>query len=70
MVVGRVFVIILVVISILWIPIIQASQGSRLFDYIQSITSFLAPPGTVKIIIVILNKFFSSLCCLYNGHFF
>jgi len=27
MVVGRVFVVILVVISILWIPIIQASQG-------------------------------------------
>jgi uncharacterized sodium:solute symporter family permease YidK len=27
MVVGRVFVIILVAISILWIPIIQASQG-------------------------------------------
>jgi solute carrier family 5 (sodium/glucose cotransporter), member 9 len=61
MVVGRVFVIILVVISILWIPIIQASQGSRLFDYIQSITSFLAPPGTLKIIINIpplLNFFF------------
>lgn len=27
MVVGRVFVVVLVVISILWIPIIQASQG-------------------------------------------
>lgn len=44
MVVGRLFVVVLVVISILWIPIIQASQGSRLFDYIQSITSYLAPP--------------------------
>ena len=44
MVVGRVFVVIFVVISILWIPVIEMSQGSRLFDYIQSVTSFLAPP--------------------------
>jgi uncharacterized sodium:solute symporter family permease YidK len=28
MIVGRVFVVVLVVVSILWLPIIQASQGS------------------------------------------
>ncbi|XP_072024828.1 sodium/glucose cotransporter 4-like [Amphiura filiformis] len=44
MVVGRIFVLIMVGISILWIPIIQAAQGGRLFDYIQSITSYLSPP--------------------------
>jgi hypothetical protein len=44
MVVGRVFVVVFVCVSILWIPVIEASQGSRLFDYIQSVTSFLAPP--------------------------
>merc|ERR1719244_1724108 len=42
--VGRLFVLVLVGISIIWIPIIQASQGSQLFNYIQSITSFLSPP--------------------------
>lgn len=41
---GRIFVLVLVVISIIWIPIINASQGSQLFVYIQSITSYLAPP--------------------------
>lgn len=41
---GRLFVIFLVVISVIWIPIINASQGSQLFTYIQSITSYLAPP--------------------------
>ncbi len=41
---GRAFVLVLVVISVIWIPIINASQGSELFDYIQSITSYLAPP--------------------------
>ena len=30
--------------SVLWIPVINASQGSQLFVYIQSITSYLAPP--------------------------
>ncbi len=41
---GRFFVLVLVGISIIWIPIINASQGSQLFVYIQSITSYLAPP--------------------------
>eukprot|EP00095_Tigriopus_kingsejongensis_P001027 snap_masked-scaffold587_size153100-processed-gene-0.18 protein:Tk01027 transcript:snap_masked-scaffold587_size153100-processed-gene-0.18-mRNA-1 annotation:"hypothetical protein DAPPUDRAFT_215063" len=41
---GRMFVLVLVVVSIIWIPIINASQGSQLFVYIQSITSYLAPP--------------------------
>jgi len=41
---GRIFIVFLVVVSVIWIPIIQAAQGSQLFVYIQSITSFLAPP--------------------------
>ena len=41
---GRAFVLVLVVVSVVWIPIINASQGSQLFNYIQSITSYLAPP--------------------------
>ena len=56
MVIGRVFVVALVIISILWIPIIQASQGSRLFDYIQSITSFLAPPVCAVYVMAIFFK--------------
>merc|ERR1719495_73575 len=44
LIVGRVFVLVLVGISIVWIPIIQVSQGSQLFNYIQAITSYLAPP--------------------------
>ena len=41
---GRIFVLFLVGISVAWIPIINASPGSQLFVYIQSITSYLAPP--------------------------
>ncbi|XP_040578218.1 sodium/mannose cotransporter SLC5A10 isoform X2 [Lepeophtheirus salmonis] len=43
-IVGRIFVFILVIISILWIPVIQSANDSQLFIYIQSITSFLSPP--------------------------
>nr|CAH0112056.1 unnamed protein product [Daphnia galeata] len=44
LIVGRLFVLVLVAVSILWIPVIQASQGGQLFVYIQNITSYLAPP--------------------------
>lgn len=40
----RIFVFALVLVSILWIPIVQASQGGQLFIYIQSISSYLQPP--------------------------
>ncbi|XP_036435078.1 sodium/glucose cotransporter 4 isoform X2 [Colossoma macropomum] len=53
MVVGRVFVLLLVVVSILWIPIIQSANSGQLFDYIQAITSFLAPPITAVFLMAI-----------------
>ncbi|NWR82776.1 SC5A9 protein, partial [Furnarius figulus] len=56
MIVGRVFILILVVISILWIPIIQSANSGKLFDYIQSITSYLAPPITALFLLAIFCK--------------
>uniref|UniRef100_A0A672U2R8 Solute carrier family 5 member 9 n=1 Tax=Strigops habroptila TaxID=2489341 RepID=A0A672U2R8_STRHB len=56
MIVGRVFILILIVISILWIPIIQSANSGQLFDYIQSITSYLAPPITALFILAIFCK--------------
>ncbi|XP_050163258.1 sodium/glucose cotransporter 4 [Myiozetetes cayanensis] len=56
MIVGRVFILILVLISILWIPIIQSANSGKLFDYIQSITSYLAPPITALFILAIFCK--------------
>ena len=34
----------LVLVSIAWIPIVRASQGSQLFVYIMTVSSFLQPP--------------------------
>lgn len=52
----RLFIVFLVVISILWIPIIQSSNSGQLFDYIQSITSYLAPPITALFLLAIFSK--------------
>ncbi|XP_040216469.1 sodium/glucose cotransporter 4 isoform X4 [Rana temporaria] len=56
MIVGRVFIVILVAISILWIPIIQAANSGLLFDYVQSVTSYLSPPVTAIFILAIFVK--------------
>ncbi|KAK2507223.1 hypothetical protein MC885_004934 [Smutsia gigantea] len=56
MLVGRVFVVFLVAISILWIPIIQSSSSGQLFTYIQSVTSYLAPPVTALFLLAIFCK--------------
>ncbi|XP_061834449.1 sodium/glucose cotransporter 4 [Nerophis lumbriciformis] len=44
MIVGRVFTLVLVCVSILWIPVIQSASSGKLFDYSQSVISFLCPP--------------------------
>ncbi|XP_063414642.1 sodium/mannose cotransporter SLC5A10-like [Mytilus trossulus] len=44
LIVGKVFIVILVGISVAWIPLIQNSQEGQLFLYIQAVTGYLAPP--------------------------
>lgn len=43
-IVGRLVTLILVVVSVLWIPFIQAYGSGELFIYIQSMTSYFSPP--------------------------
>ncbi|KER26650.1 hypothetical protein T265_06152 [Opisthorchis viverrini] len=42
MIVGRISTLVLIGVSIAWIPVVKSS--SALFHYIQSVTSYLAPP--------------------------
>ncbi|KAM8854025.1 sodium/glucose cotransporter 2 [Synchiropus picturatus] len=44
LIVGRIWVLCIVAVSICWIPVVQAAQSGQLFDYIQSVSSYLAPP--------------------------
>ncbi|XP_033732423.1 sodium/glucose cotransporter 4-like [Pecten maximus] len=42
--VGRLFVVVLCVISILWIPLVKSSQGGKLFQYMTAIEAYLGSP--------------------------
>ncbi|XP_018649694.1 inositol transporter [Schistosoma mansoni] len=56
MVVSRIFVIVLILLSIAWIPVIQEFQGSQLYIYIQGVSAYLAPPVASVYLCAILNK--------------
>ncbi|CAH8526013.1 unnamed protein product [Schistosoma curassoni] len=56
MVVSRIFIIILILLSIAWIPVIQELQGSQLFIYIQAISAYLAPPVASVYLCAVLIK--------------
>ena len=54
LVVGRSFVLVLVGISVAWIPIISSFNSSQLFVYIQAISNFLSPQVTAVFLLGIL----------------
>uniref|UniRef100_A0A0X3NWJ4 Sodium/myo-inositol cotransporter n=3 Tax=Schistocephalus solidus TaxID=70667 RepID=A0A0X3NWJ4_SCHSO len=56
MIVGRLFVVLMVGLSILWVPVIQSMQGGQLFIYIQSISAYLSPPIAAVYLMAILWK--------------
>ncbi|KAF3702112.1 Sodium/glucose cotransporter 1 [Channa argus] len=56
MIAGRVFILVLIGLSIAWIPVVQSAQSGQLFDYIQSITSYLTPPIAAVFMLAIFCK--------------
>ncbi|XP_010787531.1 sodium/glucose cotransporter 1 [Notothenia coriiceps] len=56
MIAGRVFIVFLIGVSIAWIPVVQEAQSGQLFDYIQSITSYLTPPVAAVFMLAIFCK--------------
>ncbi|MAO66637.1 MAG: Na+/glucose cotransporter [Balneola sp.] len=51
---GRLATVIMVIIGLLWIPVIQGSRG--LYDYLQGVQSYLAPPIFVVFFLGVFNK--------------
>ncbi|CAM9656271.1 unnamed protein product [Lampetra planeri] len=52
--VGRLLVtVILVAASLVWIPILQSANSGQLYVYIQSVTSYLAPPVTAVFVLAV-----------------
>uniref|UniRef100_A0A452RS39 Sodium/glucose cotransporter 1 n=1 Tax=Ursus americanus TaxID=9643 RepID=A0A452RS39_URSAM len=50
------FILVLIGISIAWVPIVQSAQSGQLFDYIQSITSYLGPPIAAVFLLAVFWK--------------
>ncbi|XP_033074146.1 sodium/glucose cotransporter 2 isoform X2 [Trachypithecus francoisi] len=51
--VGRLWVVFIVVVSVAWLPVVQAAQGGQLFDYIQAVSSYLAPPVSAVFVLAL-----------------
>ena len=52
----RVFIIVLSGVSILWVPLVESSQGGQLFVYIQAIQGYLGTPIGALFLLAILWK--------------
>ena len=56
MIVGRVTVLIMVGISILWLPILQEQQGGLLWFYIAAICAYLSVPWCIAFLLGLFWK--------------
>ncbi|RJP34537.1 MAG: Na+/glucose cotransporter [Candidatus Omnitrophota bacterium] len=60
--IGRVATAVMVVIGLLWIPVIQGARG--LYDYLQGVQGYLAPPIFVVFFLGVFMKRINSAGCL------
>lgn len=66
--VGRIATAVMVLIGLAWLPVIRGGKG--LYDYLQGVQSYLAPPIFVVFFLGILNKRLNGKGCLaalYTG---
>jgi len=61
--VGRVATFVMVLIGILWIPVIKGGRG--LYDYLQGVQSYLAPPIFVVFFLGVFYKRLNAKGCLW-----
>jgi len=60
--IGRVATGVMVIVGLLWIPVIQGGRG--LYDYLQGIQAYLAPPIFVVFFLGVFNKRLNANGCL------
>ncbi|XP_024095780.2 probable glucose sensor protein SLC5A4 [Pongo abelii] len=53
---GRIFVLLLTVVSIVWVPLVQMSRNGQLIHYTESISSYLGPPIAAVFVLAIFCK--------------
>lgn len=59
---GRVATAVMVLVGLLWIPVIQGGRG--LYDYLQGVQAYLAPPIFVVFFLGVFNKRLNAKGCL------
>ncbi|XP_052449091.1 sodium/myo-inositol cotransporter-like [Carassius gibelio] len=67
MVAGRMFVILIVAISIAWVPFIVEMQGGQMFLYIQEVSDYLTPPIAALFLLGILWKRCNETGAFWGG---
>lgn len=60
--VGRVATVVLIVVSLAWIPVIQGARG--LYDYLQGVQGYLAPPIAAVFFLGVFMKRLNAAGCL------
>ncbi|XP_014675525.1 PREDICTED: sodium/myo-inositol cotransporter-like [Priapulus caudatus] len=66
MIVGRLFVLLMTAISVVWVPVIQTMQGGELYHYIQTVAAYLAPPIAAAYSLAIIWKRMNEKGCFYG----
>uniref|UniRef100_A0AC11CSE9 Uncharacterized protein n=1 Tax=Ovis aries TaxID=9940 RepID=A0AC11CSE9_SHEEP len=56
MITGRFFVIVLLAVSIAWVPALQVAHREQLFEYMHSVLSYLTPPVAAMFLLAIFCK--------------
>nr|KAG5694949.1 hypothetical protein BaRGS_031232 [Batillaria attramentaria] len=74
MVVGRLFILVMVGVSIAWVPVIKETNRGQVFIYIQEVTNYLAPPFAAIYLLAVLvpmvnekGAFWSLMLALVTG---
>ncbi|XP_035248819.1 sodium/myo-inositol cotransporter-like [Anguilla anguilla] len=67
MVVGRLFVVVMVAISIAWVPVIVQMQGGQMYMYIQEVAGYLTPPVAALFLLGVFWKRCNEAGAFWGG---
>ncbi|XP_071371214.1 sodium/myo-inositol cotransporter-like [Centroberyx affinis] len=66
-IVGRLFVVFMVIISIAWVPVIIEMQGGQMFYYIQEVSDYLTPPIAALFLLGVLWRRCNETGAFWGG---
>ncbi|XP_071320936.1 sodium/myo-inositol cotransporter-like [Trachinotus anak] len=66
-IVGRLFVVFMVIISIAWVPVIIEMQGGQMFYYIQEVSDYLTPPIAALFLLGVLCRRCNETGAFWGG---